>query len=91
MATNTISNGIMATLDPLMNNLLFMPVSELKISLIARKTIKETTAIILYVITSAVVTVVVVVVTVDIMIYSLNLTIYKTFHLTPKTPKTPKK
>lgn len=63
----------MATLVPVMNDwtLGLLEVSELKISFKARKTIKDTTAIALKVITSVVVTVVVVVVTVDIMYYIL--------------------
>ena len=68
IATKTKSKGIIATFDPFKNDLTDgRSVSELKISFEAKKIIKETTAIILYAITWAVVTVVVVVVTVDIM------------------------
>ena len=64
---------MIATFDPFKNSLTDgLLVSELRISLSARKTINDTTAIILYAITWAVVTVVVVVVTVDIMLSISN-------------------
>jgi hypothetical protein len=78
MATNTSNNGIMATFAPFRKDLTdSFSDSELSISLRARKTINDTTAIILNVITSAVETVVVVVVTVDIIIYNLIFRLYK--------------
>jgi predicted methyltransferase MtxX (methanogen marker protein 4) len=68
----------MATLAPFRKDLTdSFSDSELSISLRARNTINDTTAIILNVITSAVETVVVVVVTVDIMIYNLIFRLYK--------------
>ena len=77
MATNTINKGIMATFAPFKKDCTDLcSASELKISLRAKKTINDTTAIILKVITSVVVTVVVVVVTVDIM-YKM----YPTLHI----------
>ena len=78
MATNTSNNGIMATFAPFRKDLtVSLSDSELSISLSARKTINDITAIILNVITSAVDIVVVVVVTVDIMINILIFRLYK--------------
>ena len=78
MATNTSNNGIMATFAPFKKDLtVSLSDSELSISLSVRKTINDTTAIILNVITSAVDIVVVVVVTVDIMINILIFRLYK--------------
>ena len=82
MATNTSNNGIMATFAPFRKDLtVSLSDSELSISLSARKTINDTTAIILNVITSAVDIVVVVVVTVDIMINILIFSLYKVIGL----------
>ena len=68
MEANTNNKGIIATLAPFKKDLTdLFPASELRISLRAKNTINDSTAIKLKVITSAVVTVVVVVVTVDIM------------------------
>ncbi len=48
IATKTSNRGIIATLDPFKNSLTEgLSVSELRISLQARKTIRDTTAIIL--------------------------------------------